>query len=261
MIRLAINGALGRMGREIFALSLDDERFKVVGGIEIEGHSAIGKDYGIATGMKRIGIPISKNCSGFDVLIDFSTPEGTLKAVELALKNRATLVSGTTDLDEAHHRRFREVSKEIGLFWSSNFSRGIAALSDISAKLARIFEDADIEIIEQHHRDKADSPSGTAYKIAERIAESRQITIEDNVEFGRKGRTGPRKKGEIGIHSIRGGGIIGDHSVLFATPFENLIIEHRAISRHLFAHGALAAAAFIYGKVGYFDMNDIINLH
>ncbi|RKZ28263.1 4-hydroxy-tetrahydrodipicolinate reductase [bacterium] len=258
MIRLAVNGAAGRMGRSVIALAFYDDRFEIRAATEKEDHPQIGTDCGVPAGIGESGVLISETAGDFDVIIDFSDPEGLLTAIELALKNSAAIVTGTTGLDEKHLARLTEVSGKIGVFRASNFSRGIAAVTEIARKLASAFPGADIEIVEAHHRNKIDSPSGTALTIGKNIAEVRGKKLDDIMTSGRKGRTGPRPSGQIGFHSVRGGDIIGEHKVIFGLPYETVIIEHRAISRELFAAGALEAAAFIHGKTGYFDMEDLI---
>ena len=260
MIRIAINGAGGRMGRRIVALAAEDARFEIAGAVEAAGHPAIGADCGTVAGIGPVGVAIGKDAQDVDAIIDFSTPIGTEAAMHSAIAGKAALVTGTTGLDEDFLRRLRDAGKKIGVFRASNFGLGIAALRDIAQRLARTFPNADIEIVEAHHRAKIDSPSGTAIDIARSIAETRDVQIEEVARFGRNGAVGPRSNDEIGVHSIRGGGIVGDHRIIFAMPHETIAIEHRAISRDLFAAGALEAAAFVFDKIGFFGMDDLISI-
>ncbi len=261
MIRLAVNGAAGRMGRMVVKLAACDERFELVGAIEIPCHQQLGTDSGVVAGIGTNGLPITESAQSFEVLIDFSTPNGTLSAIEMALTEKAALVTGTTSLGEEHHTALMDASRTIGVFQASNFSLGITALAQIVGNLAKSLPKADVEIVEAHHAAKADSPSGTAITLAKEIANARGTTLDNVAVFGRHGRLGTRPPEQIGIHAIRGGGIIGDHRIFLTLPYESIILEHRAISRELFAAGALEAAAFIHEKTGYFDMKDLMNLN
>lgn len=261
MIRLAIYGAAGKMGTRVVSLASKDDRFEIAAAVERPDSQKIGIDCGILAEIGEIGVPISDSASGFDVLIDFTTPIGTLSAIELALENGAALVTGTTGLEEEHISALKEASNKIGVFRASNFSRGIAVVAEVVGQLAKTFPDTDIEIVEAHHRLKTDSPSGTALTLGERIAEARGCELAEIAAFGRHGNLGQRPSGQIGIHAIRGGDIIGEHRIVFALPHETIIIEHRAIDRDLFASGALEAAVFVNGKIGYFEMKDLIELH
>ncbi|MGC9316225.1 MAG: 4-hydroxy-tetrahydrodipicolinate reductase, partial [bacterium] len=152
----------------------------------------------------------------------------------------------------------KSASAEIGIFTASNFSVGIALCGDLASQAAKSLPTADIEIIEAHHKNKADAPSGTALELAKKIVESRNLNFEKDIVYCRDGKDCSRKPNEIGISAVRGGGIIGEHRILLALPYETLIIEHRAISRDVFAGGALDAAEFVAGKTGYFGINDLL---
>ena len=247
------------MGKRVIALASGDKRFSIAGAFEKKENPSFGLDCGEVAGVGKIGIPITEKIVGFDVLIDFSSPEGILSALDLALENNASFVSGTTGLNEKIIGLLKESSKKIGVFHAPNFSAGIAAVEKAAVELSKMLGNADIEINEKHHNLKADAPSGTALKLAKAIADNKNIALEENAVYCRKGNIGARKKDEIGILSLRGGGIVGDHEIIFANKFETIIVEHRAISRDLFAAGALDAAEFIFGKTGFFDMNDLIN--
>ncbi|MCK5833262.1 4-hydroxy-tetrahydrodipicolinate reductase [bacterium] len=257
-IKLAINGAAGRMGRRLIALADGDERFEIVAAIESMEHELIGIDCGILAGIGKLGIQISEESTLFDVIIDFSTLEGIDRALEIALENKAAIVSGTTGLTPELLDKMTISGESIGVFYSPNFSKGISVLASMSAFLAHTLPEADIEIIEMHHRDKADAPSGTALNLGEKIAEARGEILEDIAVYGRKGHTGKRINRELGIHAVRGGGVIGEHKVIFSTPYESLTINHCALNRDLFVAGALQAAAFVFDKIGFFGMQDLI---
>ncbi len=247
------------MGKRLIALALEDGRFDIAGAFEASDSPSIGMDCGLLAGVGEIGIPISNDGCGFDVLLDFSSPEGAAKSLEVALDQRANLVVGTTGLSPEFIDRLRLASESIGVFQASNFSYGIAATASVVAHLAKTLEGSDIEIEEMHHRNKIDAPSGTALDLAAIAARARGEDLQRVAVFGRHGKTGPRRDSEIGIHSLRGGGVIGEHRVIFSTPFETVTIEHRAISRDVFISGALEASAFIFKKIGFFGMQDLIS--
>mgnify|MGYP006292996397 CR=1 FL=1 len=253
MTDIGINGAAGRMGRLLVAEACEDERFRIVAAREHPGSEFIGEDCGEVAGIGEIGVAIAGGLTGAEVVIDFSTAEGAMDALEYCLEAEAALVTGTTALEEEHYDRLYSAGKQIGVLAASNFSLGVAALREVAAELAGRFPDADIEIIEAHHNRKADSPSGTALSIADSISEVRML----EPVFGRRGRVGPRDNTELGIHSVRAGGIIGEHRIIFGMPHETIILKHRAVSRKLFAWGALEAGAAISGKTGYFEIQDL----
>jgi len=258
-IKIAINGAAGKMGKKVISLAASDERFEIAAALETPNHSLISEDSGIIAGVGENQIPITSYANDFDVLIDFSSPEGFLNGLDIALENKANFVSGTTGLKSEQFERLRNASSEIGIFYAANFSKGIAVLDILIQKAAELLNDADVEIIESHHRNKVDSPSGTAMSLANSLAKIKNLDFEKEIIFGRQGNVGPRKDSELCLHSIRAGGIIGEHKVLFAMPHENVILEHRAVDRKLFAAGALDAAEFVHDKLGLFSMNDLLN--
>ena len=260
MIDIGVFGAAGRMGKRIIALANQDGRFVVTSAFEKHGHPKIGADCGELAGIGSIGVEIGAEKGDFDVLIDFSSPEGILNALDLALNRGSSLVSGTTGLGEEHFRALKDASEKIGVFYASNFSMGITVLAKIAVDTADYLLDSDIEIVEAHHNRKADSPSGTALSLAGKIAETRGEKLENLAIYGRdRGKTGPRSNNQIGIHAVRGGGIIGEHKIMYILPHEMVVLEHRAFSRDVFAAGALEAANFVVGKTGYFDMENLFN--
>jgi len=246
------------MGRSIIKLAVTDPRFSIVSALESSNSEHLGMDAGTAAGIGPIGIEIGTEAENFDVIIDFSSPDGTKSALDMALKNKSALVTGTTALPQNVIDDLKSASAEIGIFSASNFSVGIALCGDLASQAAKRLPSADIEIIEAHHRNKADAPSGTAMDLAKKIADSRKLNFEKDIVYCREGKNNLRKPDEIGVSSLRGGGIIGEHSIVFASPYETLIIEHRAISRDVFASGALDAAEFVTGKTGYFEINDLL---
>lgn len=246
------------MGRSVLKLAVADRRFNIVAALESLNSEFLGMDAGTVAGIGPIGIEIGTEAENFDIIIDFSSPGGTKSALDMALKNKSALVTGTTALPQNVIDDLKSASAEIGIFSASNFSVGIALCGDLASQAAKSLPSADIEIIEAHHKNKADAPSGTALELAKKIAESRNLNFEKDIVYCRDGKDCSRKPNEIGISAVRGGGIIGEHRILLALPYETLIIEHRAISRDVFAGGALDAAEFVAGKTGYFGINDLL---
>ncbi len=246
------------MGRSIIKLAVTDPRFSIVSALESSNSEHLGMDVGTAAGIGPIGIEIGTEAENFDVIIDFSSPDGTKSALNMALKIKSALVTGTTALPQNVIDDLKSASAEIGIFSASNFSVGIALCGDLTSQAAKRLPSADIEIVEAHHKNKADAPSGTALELARKIVEARNLNFEKDIVYCRDGKDCSRKPNEIGISAVRGGGIIGEHRILVAMPYETLIIEHRAISRDVFAGGALDAAEFVVGKTGYFVINDLL---
>jgi len=261
MIRIAINGALGRMGRAVGILALESGKFAVAAAIESPKSPALGKDYGTLLGREAAGVAVtSALVRKADVLVDFSTPGAAMLRLAECLKTKTPAAVCTTGLGEGERRKIRDASKRIPVLQASNTSVGVAALLRAVPELARLLGDAyDIEIVEAHHRGKRDAPSGTAVTLAERLAAATGRTWPDDFKFGRKGDTGVRGPIEIGIHAVRAGGIVGEHTVIFASDDDLITITHRAGSRDLFARGALQAAAFLArAKPGLYGMEEVL---
>lgn len=237
MIRVVLLGAAGRMGRAIVAAAgpLEDVTIKACVDREANFPEVGGVWTSIAADVIEPG----------DVVVDFSSPEGTLHAADLCAYTGAALVTGTTGLGEAHARALDEAAEQVAVLQSANFSLGVLALQRaLRAALRAVPPSWDIEIVERHHRQKADSPSGTALVLA-REAESARGTEGATLRHGREGRVGPRPAGEIGMHAVRGGTWVGDHTVLLAGEGEWVELRHVAQDRGAFAAGALAAARFV----------------
>lgn len=197
-----------------------------------------------------------------DVVVDFTTPEAALVFARLCAKNKKSIVIGTTGFGENEGKELQEISRQIPMVLSSNFSTGVNALFWLTAKAVEILgPDYDLEIVEMHHRLKKDAPSGTARSLAQILAKARQLQLDKVAKYGREGLIGERPTTEIGIHSIRGGDVVGDNSVIFANTGERLELTHKASSRETFAGGALRAAQWIVGKSpGLYDMQDVLGL-
>ena len=243
MTRLIITGAKGRMGQALLACA---KNFR---DIEVAAQIDAGDDLEAA---------ISKG----DVLADFSAPAATPGIVELCAGSKKAIVIGTTGLSDGERARIERRKAEIPIVWSSNFSTGVNTLFWLTRRAAEILgPDFDLEIIEMHHRMKKDAPSGTAKSLAEILADVRKLQLDQAARHGRAGIVGERTKSEIGIHSVRGGDVVGDHTVIFASMGERLELTHRASSREAFANGALRAALWaVKQPPGLYNMQDVLGL-
>lgn len=264
MVRLIITGVCGKMGSTILNLALKDKDFEVMGAVESKGHPLLGKGINMVAGKTdspvTIGDDLSKVILKGDVVVDFTEPASSLEHFRIANANRKAIVIGTTGLNNKALAEMKN-AKDARAVISPNMSVGMNLMFDSVERLSRIMkDDYDIEIVEMHHKWKKDSPSGTAVKIKDivEMSEPDRNWIE---VFGRKGITGERKKEEIGILSLRGGDVVGEHTVMFAGIGERLEITHRAYSRENFARGALIAAKWIVTqKDGVYSMKDVLGL-
>jgi len=262
---IIIVGALGRMGIEIANVVLSDETVKLKACVEYPGHPRIGIDYGLSTGKGTMGVPVVDSIDSLDftntVLIDFSSPQSTRSLLEKAPQKKIPMVIGTTGLSEADIESAKETAKEVPIIISPNMSLGVNLLFSLTRLVAsRLKNEFDIEIIEAHHRFKKDAPSGTARKIGEIVAEAMGRSYDEAVVNGRSGITDKtRSSDEIGMHAVRGGDIVGDHTVLFAGIGERIELRHIAHSRSTFAKGAVAVAKWLSGQnAGFYTMNDVL---
>jgi 4-hydroxy-tetrahydrodipicolinate reductase len=243
MIRVILNGARGRMGRAI---------------LHCAGQHA---DLEIAAQVDQ-GDDLAGALNRGDVVVDFSVPTVTEQLLDLCTKHGKALVLGTTGHEEKTRAMIRECARRIPIVWASNFSTGVNTLFWLVERAAQVLGPGyDLEIVEMHHRHKQDAPSGTARTLAEILARVREHQLDRVVRHGRHGLVGPRGAEEIGIHALRGGDVVGDHTVIFATQGERLELTHRASSRETFAHGALRAARWVAGRpAGLYDMQDVLGL-
>jgi len=263
MIRLAINGACGRMGRRLIALASDAPDMRVVAALEAAGHPAIGRDAGEVAGVGALGLRVTAEWEApANVLLDFSTPAGTLARLAEAAERKSAVVIGTTGLGSQDRTRIERAAEMIPVLRAPNMSVGMNLMFKVVGDVARALgDDYDVEIVETHHRFKKDAPSGTALRLAEAIAAAMEREVERDAVFGRHGEVGERGPREIGIHAVRGGDVVGDHTVSFITLGERIEITHRAHTRDTFARGALRAARFIAGKPpGLYTMRDVLGL-
>jgi len=249
MIRLILSGCSGKMGQVITSMVEQDDKFKIVAGFDIID---MGKNnYPVFSDPEKCNIEA-------DVLIDFSHHDALGKVLKFALEKKMPVIIATTGLSKNDEDAILKASKNIAVFRSANMSLGINLLQDLVKKAAMVLEGSfDIEIIEKHHNLKIDAPSGTALAIADSI--NSVLKEKQQYVFDRHSRRKKRSKNEIGIHTVRGGTIVGDHSVIFAGKDEIIEINHTALSKDIFASGALKAAEFMYGKKsGFYNMSDLI---
>ena len=263
MVRIAVNGAAGRMGRRIICLLTEEKDCELACALERQGHPDLGKDAGLLAGIGELGIPLTDRISGKpNVLLDFSAPEATLaRALECARLGTAVVI-GTTGLsEEQKHRIQLEVASVVPVLVASNMSLGVNVLLRLVGEVARALgEQYDIEIIETHHRRKKDAPSGTALALAERLCRALHWKPEEALTYGRSGMVGERPRRQLGMHAVRGGDVVGDHTVIFAGEGERIELTHRASSRDVFARGAIRAARFLNGKApGLYSMEDMLS--
>jgi 4-hydroxy-tetrahydrodipicolinate reductase len=256
-MRITLCGSAGRMGRSILALAKLDKEIQVSGALEHEGSKAIGSGDPVICSVKDLEKFLSKS----DSLIDFTNPVSALSNLEIAKKCKVPVVIGTTGFDEEQKNEILETSKRVPIVFSPNMSVGVNILFKLVGAVGRKIPEYNIEIVELHHNKKKDSPSGTAARLAEIAASSIGEKIREVGIYGRHCADAVRKKGEIGVFSVRAGDIVGDHTVYFAGPGERIELTHRAHSRDTFAAGALRAAKWLVDqKPGLYDMADVLNI-
>ncbi len=265
-VKIIVAGAAGRMGRTILGLAHHDPEIRIAGAFERADSPAIGCDVGDLIGVPSISVPVHpdiRECIKFgNVIIDFTQPEAVPENLEVALKTRRAMVIGTTGLSKAFIEKIHSAAKKIPIVQAPNMSVGVNLLFRLVSLVGEILDDRfDVEIVEEHHRHKKDAPSGTALELARLIAKARKIDLQPNVVYGRKGLTGGRKRGSIGIHAVRGGDVIGNHQVSFLSEGERIELIHKAASREAFGYGALLAAKFVAKKKsGFYNMQQVLGL-
>lgn len=258
-LHIAIHGAAGRMGQRLIALAVADRELVLAAAIDAPQHPRLGEDAGVIAGLKPLGVPLAANLDAqVDVVIDFSVPAAAEKIVETCRPRKVPLVVATTGFSEAQTATLRVAAQEIPLLWSPNMSLAVNLTMKLAEVAARGLaeRDADVEILERHHRFKEDAPSGTALKFGQIIAGAMGQTAH---RHGREGRPGKRPHHEIGYHAIRVGDNPGEHTILFGTLGETIELTVRATTRDCYAAGALAAAKFLVGKKpGLYGMKDVL---
>lgn len=261
MVRVALHGATGRMGRAIAALCTQAQDLELVGAVAHPDDPAQGRDVGELAGVGPLGVFVGAQLSdallGADVVIDFSLAPAMEEFLRESVAAKVAVVSGTTGLTEAQVSALNHASKQIPLLWARNMSFGIQLLAElVEQAVRRLGADFDVEIVEVHHRNKVDSPSGTALRLADAARAGRTELV---TRSARAGQVGARAGSEMGVFGLRGGDVVGDHTVHLLGPGERLELTHRATSRDLFAHGALRAARWIAGKApGQYEIADIL---
>ena len=248
MLKLLINGCNGKMGQVVSELAKKDEEIQIVGGFDISKRE---DDYPVFTSLEEIDVKP-------DVIIDFSVPNATFNILEYALKTNIPVVIATTGFTDEENKKIEEYSKDIAIFKSANMSFDVTMMKNLLKQIAPKLEGTDIEITEIHHNRKIDSPSGTAQMFADSINEA--LGNKYHCEYNRHDKHEKRDKYEIGMNSIRGGNIVGEHIVQFFGEFETFEIKHTSYSRNVFAEGALKAAKYMAGKTnGLYNMDNIAN--
>ncbi|ROO32470.1 4-hydroxy-tetrahydrodipicolinate reductase [Salinisphaera orenii] len=265
-VKVAINGAAGRMGRELVIACLRNEALALAAAFEAPGSEAIGRDAGRLAGADDAGVAVDSAADrgdrDFDVLVDFTRPEPCVEALDDCVAAGAAIVIGTTGFDDTQLERIDAAAERIALVMAPNFSAGVNLSLKLLEMAAKALGDSfDIEVLEAHHRHKVDAPSGTALRMGEVLAEATGRELSDCAVYARQGHTGERERGTIGFQTLRGGDIVGEHTVLFAGDGERLEITHKASSRQTFAGGAMRAAGWAASRPpGRYDMNDVLGI-
>jgi len=266
VIRMAIAGAGGRMGRQLIQAVSQAEGVVLGAALQRKGSSLVGTDAGELAGVGHLNVKVSDSLDDvvddFDILIDFTRPEGTLTYLDFCQKHHKGIVIGTTGFDDVGKAAIVQASKVIPVVFAANFSVGVNVVLKLLEKAAKVMGDyTDIEIVEAHHRHKVDAPSGTALAMGEAIAGALGRDLKECAVYAREGYTGERDPKSIGFATIRAGDIVGEHTVMFADIGERVEITHKASSRMTFANGAVKAAVWLSSqKVGLYDMKDVLGL-
>tara|TARA_B100000787_G_C16153681_1_gene277830 strand:- start:411 stop:1229 length:819 start_codon:yes stop_codon:yes gene_type:complete len=264
-IRIIVVGATGKMGQTLIQEIFNDKGLHLSAAVDIASSSFIGSDAGSLLGLKTdvlIAKELTESHTESDILIDFTRPEASLVYLDFCHTHNINYVLGTTGFNEHEKKKIHAAAEKIAICFAPNMSVGVNLLiSLVEAATKVLHNEFDIEIIEAHHRHKVDSPSGTALRLGEAVAKSAGLSLKENSIFHREGNMTPRKATEIGFSTIRGGDIVGDHTVLFAGDGERIELTHKASSRKTFSKGAIRAAKFIADKnSGLFDILDVLNL-
>jgi 4-hydroxy-tetrahydrodipicolinate reductase len=265
-LKLAIAGAGGRMGRVLTRIVTETTGCEIAGGLEAKGSPHIGTDMGLLSGIAALNVKISDDASAVmmavDGIIDFTVPAATLALLQHTTEHQKIHVIGTTGIDEAGDIAIREAAKSTVIMKTGNYSLGVNILANVVKKVAAALgEEFDIEVLEMHHRHKIDAPSGTALLLGQAAADGRKINLKQHSVRSRDGHTGARNAGDIGFATLRGGSVVGDHTVMFAGVAERIELSHKAESRDIFAYGAVKAAVWCKTqKPGLYNMNDVLGL-
>lgn len=264
-ITIGMLGATGRMGHAILKVMADDPHVRLTGAVAKPGNPAVGTDAYQLVGEEPCGVAISDNietliASKPDVVIDFTLPNIFVDNVRLAAEHGVPLVSGTTGISDAEWAVVHQAAKEVPVFWGSNLSLGVSLLAMLVEETASRLDDSfDIEVMEMHHRHKVDAPSGTALTLGEAAARGRGVVLDNAMVTDRHGNTGAREPGDIGFAVLRGGDVVGEHTVIFAGDGERIELTHKASDRAIFARGAVRAAKWLVRQpAGFYRMRDML---
>lgn len=265
-MRIAVMGAGGRMGRELVRAVHALDGCIVAGGVEQPGSPFLGQDVGALAGIGEVGAAVLDDplevCASVDAILDFTSPQATVEFAGLAANARIVHVIGTTGLSAADEAAIAAAARHATIIKAGNMSLGVNLLAAITRRVAEALDaDFDIEIVEMHHKHKVDAPSGTALMLGEAAADGRKVSLDDVSVRCRDGHTGARRRGDIGFQSLRGGSVVGDHTVIFAGEGERVQLTHLASDRGIFARGAVKAAMWGRGRgPGLFAMSDVLGL-
>ncbi len=265
-MRLIVAGAGGRMGRTLVKAIAEHEGLALAGALEGAGSPFIGQDAGMLAGLGDNGIKVTSDAAALigdaDGIIDFTAPAATVAFAALAAQNAKVHVIGTTGASAEDDAKIKDAGAKAVIVKSGNMSLGVNLLAALTRRVAATLDDAfDIEVVEMHHNKKVDAPSGTALLLGQAAAQGRGIDLAQHSERGRDGHTGARTRGDIGFASLRGGTVVGEHTVMFAGPAERIELTHKAEDRMIFARGALHAALWARGqKPGLYSMMDVLGL-
>lgn len=265
-MKLAIMGASGRMGRELIRAVHESEGCVVAGGTEAPGADAIGADLGELAGIGKLGVQVTDNplelIAAIDGILDFTVPAATIEFAELAAQARIVHVMGTTGFSADDEIKIEAAGRHATIIKAGNMSLGVNLLVALTKKVAAALdEDFDIEVLEMHHRLKVDAPSGTALMLGQAAADGRKLNLDKRAVRSRDGHTGARQRGDIGFATLRGGNVVGEHTVMFATEGERIELTHRATDRGIFARGGVKAALWGRDKApGIYSMADVLGI-
>jgi 4-hydroxy-tetrahydrodipicolinate reductase len=265
-MRIAVLGAAGRMGQALTRALAETPGCAVAGGLEAAGSPAVGQDIGEVAGLDPLGVAITDDpvplFADIDGVLDFTTPKATVAFAALAAQARIVHVIGTTGFADDDLEKLKAAARHATIVKAGNMSMGVNLLAALTARVAATLgPEFDIEILEMHHRHKRDAPSGTSLMLGEAAAKGREVSLAEKSVRTRDGDTGPRKTGDIGFAALRGGDVVGEHSVIFAGPGERIELTHVASDRGIFARGAVRAALWARGKSpGIYAMTDVLGL-
>lgn len=266
MVRVAIHGAAGRMGQSITRVLHVDNQAALVAAMDRDGSDFVGGDIGLLSGIGENGVVVTSDLEAFlknvEVVIDFSTPSATSRLLPVCAGQHIPLVIGTTGLDTNARAAIERAAERVPVVYAPNYSQGVNALYFLAARAAELLgPDFDAEIVEMHHRHKTDAPSGTAVRLHEVVADAKGFDAGKAATHGRSGQVGARPREEIGVMTLRGGDVVGEHTLYLAGEGERLELTHRAVDRSIFARGAVRAGTWVVGKpAGLYDMADVMGI-